>query len=124
MAKALARTTKRRVKVAVPSHYFLDLSTTSFYGMEFRVPANAEEYLVYRFGKDWRIPKKDWTYYEDDGAVVDWIYDAAHFHVMPGDFLERASLSWSYHQGYSWSTVGKYMGNVRSITRTCESEDR
>ena len=38
--------------------------------MEFKVPANAEEYLTYRYGKDWRIPNKDYVYYRDDGAIV------------------------------------------------------
>jgi hypothetical protein len=37
--------------------------------MKFRVPAETEEYLSYRYGKDWRTPKKDYIFYEDDGAI-------------------------------------------------------
>lgn len=58
------------VNVEVPRHYFENLSTIKFYGMEFKVPPPVEEYLAYRYGKDWRIPKKDYIYYMDDGAVV------------------------------------------------------
>lgn len=54
----------------IPSDYFRNLSTIRFYEMEFRVPAKTEEYLTYRYGKDWRIPKKEWVTARDDGAVT------------------------------------------------------
>lgn len=53
----------------VPTKYFLDLSTINFYGMEFKVPAFTEEYLAYRYGEDWNIPKIEWKTSRDDGAV-------------------------------------------------------
>ena len=59
----------RPVQLAIPSHYFKVLSKIIFYGMEFKVPAKTEEYLNFRYGKDWRIPKRDYIYYKDDGAV-------------------------------------------------------
>lgn len=54
----------------VPNSYFLDLSTIKFYGMEFKAPAKAREYLTYRYGKDWRIPRKNWVTSRDDGAII------------------------------------------------------
>lgn len=48
------------VSWVIPNKYFTHLSTIRFYGMEFKVPAKSEEYLTYRYGKDWRIPKRDW----------------------------------------------------------------
>ena len=54
----------------VPSHYFTDLTTIKFYGMEFRVPAKTEEYLAFRYGLNWQIPKKDWITEKDDGTVA------------------------------------------------------
>ena len=59
----------RGILVVIPSHYFKNLSTIEFYGMEFRVPTKTEEYLAYRYGKDWKVPKKDYTFCEDDGAI-------------------------------------------------------
>jgi hypothetical protein len=59
----------RRISIIVPSQYFTILHTTRFYGMEFKVPSETEEYLTYRYGKDWRIPKKDYLYYKEDGAI-------------------------------------------------------
>ena len=35
----------------IPSRYFTTLSKIKFYGIEFRVPSNTEEYLTYRYGK-------------------------------------------------------------------------
>jgi len=41
-----------RVNFAIPGHYFTSLSIIDFYGMKFKVPAETEEYLAYRYGKD------------------------------------------------------------------------
>lgn len=58
------------IKMAVPSHFFTDLSTLEFYGMNFKVPKKTEEYLEYRYGKNWRIPKKDYVFHRDDNSIV------------------------------------------------------
>jgi len=54
----------------VPSHYLTNLSTIKFYGKEFKIPFKVDDYLVYRYGRNWRIPKKDWVTERDDGAVL------------------------------------------------------
>ncbi|MFC1480300.1 LicD family protein [Candidatus Omnitrophota bacterium] len=53
----------------VPAEYFTNLTTIDFYGMKIKAPAKTEEYLSYRYGKDWRVPRKDWVTARDDGAV-------------------------------------------------------
>lgn len=55
----------------VPSRYLTNLSTIKFYGKEFKVPNKVNDYLAYRYGRNWRIPKKDWVTERDDGAVSD-----------------------------------------------------
>lgn len=60
----------RDISWVIPADYFRDLSTIIFYGMEIRVPAKREEFLAYRFGKDWHIPRRDWDPNRDDGALV------------------------------------------------------
>ena len=57
-------------RVAMPSHFFTNLSTLEFYKMKFKVPKETERYLEYRYGKDWRIPKRDYVFYRDDQSVV------------------------------------------------------
>ena len=52
-----------------PSHYFENFESVRFYGMELRAPSPVEEYLEYRYGKDWKIPKKDWSSMRDDGGL-------------------------------------------------------
>ena len=54
----------------VPSHYLTNLSRIKFYGKEFKIPFKVDDYLVYRYGRNWRIPKKDWVTERDDGAVL------------------------------------------------------
>lgn len=38
--------------------------------MGIKVPAETEEYLVYRYGKNWKIPNRDYVHYKDDWAIV------------------------------------------------------
>ncbi|MCK4913255.1 MAG: LicD family protein [Planctomycetes bacterium] len=59
----------KAVPWVVPKHYISELSTTDFLGMEFNIPEKAEEYLAFRYGEDWRTPRKDWLTTRDDGAV-------------------------------------------------------
>jgi lipopolysaccharide cholinephosphotransferase len=58
-------------RVTVPSHFFKELTTLEFYKEQFKVPKKTEEYLEYRYGKDWRIPKRNYVFYKDDKSVVD-----------------------------------------------------
>ena len=60
----------RCVEIVTPSHYYTNLSTITFYGMEFKVPAETEQYLTYKYGEDWDVPKRDWDPNEEDGAVI------------------------------------------------------
>jgi hypothetical protein len=54
----------------VPIHFLSEFSTITFYEMPFKVPDKMEEYLAYRYGKDWAIPRKDWVTERDDKAVA------------------------------------------------------
>lgn len=62
----------------VPARFFHMLSTIRFYGQEFRIPADVEAYLSYRYGEDWRVPRKTWTTEHEDGAIVSSIAVAEH----------------------------------------------
>ena len=53
----------------IPKEYFVNLSVIKFYGMDFCVPLKIEEYLTYRYGKNWRIPKRDWVGAKEDGTL-------------------------------------------------------
>lgn len=58
------------IEMEVPSHFFTNLSNLEFYKMTFKVPEKNEEYLEYRYGKDWRIPKKNYVYHKEDHSIV------------------------------------------------------
>ena len=57
------------LQVSVPSQYFTHLSNIQFYGMEFKVPADTENYLAHRYGKDWKVPNKSYVSFEQDGGI-------------------------------------------------------
>ena len=49
-----------RHKVFIIPYHFLDkLEEIDFLGIKIKVPYNVERYLEYQYGKDWRIPIKD-----------------------------------------------------------------
>jgi len=54
------------IESSVPCRYFRDLKNIKFYGMDFKIPKKSEDYLVFRYGKDWKKPKKNYV----GGAVV------------------------------------------------------
>lgn len=58
------------IHVSVPEKYFKELTTINFYGMKFKAPKDADGYLEYTYGEDWRTPKKDFIYYEDDYSLI------------------------------------------------------
>lgn len=56
-------------KIAVlPKGYFEEFRTILFHGMTFNVPFNSEEYLEHHYGKNWKVPIKEWDF-KEDGAV-------------------------------------------------------
>ena len=68
------------IPVVIPKHYFEKLSTIQFYGIEFNIPSDAERYLEYRYGSNWKIPIRNWVPYEDDAAIApNW--DVLHFKI-------------------------------------------
>ncbi len=44
----------------LPAKYFKNFTKVKLYDMEFYAPSPVEEYLELLYGKDWRIPKKNW----------------------------------------------------------------
>jgi len=58
------------VPTEVPSYFFTDLSSLKFYNMMFKVPKKTEEYLEYKYGKDWKTPKRNYVYTTDDQSIV------------------------------------------------------
>jgi len=60
----------KHIPMGVPSYFFTDLKDIKFYGMNFKVPKKTEEYLEYRYGKDWKIPKRDYVYTRDDQSII------------------------------------------------------
>lgn len=56
------------VQISIPKRHFEKLGVISFYGVAFKIPADAEKYLESHYGRDWRTPKKEWKW-EEDGTI-------------------------------------------------------
>jgi len=48
-------------ELKLPAKYFKNFLTINFYGMKLKVPSRTEEFLEFRYGKDWRTPNKNWV---------------------------------------------------------------
>lgn len=57
------------LEAVVPKHYFEKFKTIKFYNMKFKIPFDAEGYLEYKYGPEWKIPKRKWDWVNEDGAV-------------------------------------------------------
>ncbi len=55
----------RYAKVIVPKRYFENLKILKFYNMDFKVPAETEDYLAYRYGNNWRTPIRKYIPFVD-----------------------------------------------------------
>ena len=54
----------------VPTRFFSQLSTLKFYGMQFKVPDQPQDYLAYRYGTDWEVPRKDFDTVAEDKSFA------------------------------------------------------
>jgi len=50
------------IKLVMPYTEFSKLSIIKIHGLDFYIPSNSEQYLELSYGKDWRIPNKNWGY--------------------------------------------------------------
>jgi phosphorylcholine metabolism protein LicD len=67
--RAWSKSKIRYLLIRVPKRYFEKLKTMDFYGMKVTAPADAEGYLEYRYGQDWKKPRKEWDWQKEDGTV-------------------------------------------------------
>ncbi len=61
---------KQWVNTEAPAAFFETLKTESISGVEIPLPHDAEGYLAFKYGETWRTPRRDWRYWEQDGAVT------------------------------------------------------
>ncbi len=54
----------------VPNYLLSSFEEFTFRGIKVSVPKLKEEYLSYRYGRDWKIPRKNYKPWKDDGVIV------------------------------------------------------
>lgn len=57
---------KKILLKAIPARFYEQTKTIGFKGKSYSAPADCEAFLAHHYGDDWRTPKKDWNFLEDD----------------------------------------------------------
>ncbi len=57
---------KNPVLKKAPKHFYDNRVCYMFDNAEFYIPKDYEGYLEYHYGKDWRVPIKNWDFRLDD----------------------------------------------------------
>lgn len=76
--EVLLRRSHANFLLITPKRYFEKLGTIKFYGMTFNIPSDVEDYLKYHYGEDWKMPKKKWSSFKDDRAILVPLRDEKH----------------------------------------------
>ena len=50
---------------AFPIHYFKTFKKIKFYGSFMNIPKKSDDLLSYIYGYDWKIPKDNWSFYDE-----------------------------------------------------------
>ena len=58
------------IVLETPVSFFQELEDLEFLGVSVLAPSPSEAYLSFKYGEDWQTPKKDWVFYEEDGAIA------------------------------------------------------
>ena len=75
-------------KTAIPAEYFNRLVMCDFYGSKVLVPDNPEKLLQFIYGKEWNIPKVDWSFYDEENKTdtgilfIDEMWDYSRMDVI------------------------------------------
>lgn len=69
-SKLLNLFVKEEIKeVAIPVLFFEKLEKVIFYGKPFNIPSKTVDYLTFRYGNDWKVPRRDFDYFNEDTQI-------------------------------------------------------
>lgn len=78
-------------------------------GTSFQVPSFSEEYLEKKYGKNWKIPTKDYSYKKDDGTIFEYKMDLADVLYV----LKSVRGAFFKHDADIYLSAGTLLGAVR-----------
>ncbi len=58
------------IRNEVDASFFDNLKPIKIMDIEVHIPVESEKYLELKYGKEWKIPDKNWIWWEQDGGLV------------------------------------------------------
>ena len=75
-------------QTAIPKMYFSGFTESKFYGSEMTFPNEPEKLLAFIYGEDWRMPKDNWSFYDETNkAHTGMIFIDEKFDYKPMDIF-------------------------------------
>jgi phosphorylcholine metabolism protein LicD len=57
-------------KKAIPDHFYKDFYSIDFYGDKISIPKKSSELMEYIYGKEWKIPMSNWSFYDEKNKSI------------------------------------------------------
>ncbi|TVQ95218.1 MAG: hypothetical protein EA398_18335 [Deltaproteobacteria bacterium] len=68
--RALFQISGNTVEQRIPAHFLERFTPIAWSGHDWRAPADVDGYLAFKYGPDWRKPRREYVYYLEDGAIA------------------------------------------------------
>lgn len=95
--------------IAFPEYYVKELKEIDFHGIKVKIPMEAEKYLEWMYGKDWKIPNKNYN------KRWDFFNDMENYNTVRElkQNLEKLTNILNKHKIHFWMYGGALLGYVR-----------
>ena len=60
-----------KMNLVIPQKYVLTTEKKLFNGLTVKIPKNPEDYLMFRYGSNWKTPTKNWDTWSEDGWILE-----------------------------------------------------
>ena len=106
----------------IPQKFLDKLEIISFLGKEFYVPYDVKNYLLYQYGKRWKIPIKKWNYFEKyiDISFLNLIKELKLFLKGNAYKIKNIKNKFKFKFGFIYKDILKQLNikNIKSVLKS------
>ncbi len=103
--------------INIPESYVSKFKETTFYDIKVKIPIESEKYLEHIYGKDWKIPDKNWHPWKSFYKLMKEYNDKLSLKYLKDDLLkhlDKVVKLLNIHNIHFWMYGGALLGYVRN----------